>query len=191
MSLSLRGETIISQWIHPSVPPSCPGAPWASPNARTLHPPWDETWPCAPSPHPGASVEPLALTRLTGRWFSLKSNPGERIQSWMDRQIDGWKHGDADTWRSGERAYRGQVEGTRRRLRGQGSASLWRMDPKLDHTWLNVSLAPTGMSGSSKLQIWHRTGAGRGARGTRDCSTHQLLFQCNTQTHFHTWGLLS
>lgn len=67
-------------------------------------------------------MEPLALTRLTGRRFTLKSNPGERIQTWTDRQIDGWKDGDVDTQRPGERAYRGQAGGwggTRRHLEGQ------------------------------------------------------------------------
>lgn len=151
MSQGLRGETIISQWIHPSIPPSCPGAPWATPYARTPHPPRDETWPCAPSPHPGASVEPLAQTRLTGRRFSLKSNPGERIQSWMDGRIDGWKDGDADTRRSDERAYRGQVEGTgrARRMNRPGShCGEWLLNLiKPDSTFV------TGTSGCSKPQI--------------------------------------
>lgn len=119
MSLCLRGNTIISQWIHPSVPPSCPGAPRATPNPRTLHPPRDETWPRAPSPLPGASAEPLASTRLTGRRFSLKSNPGERTQAWMDGQIDGSTDSEVDVWGADEQMHPGQVEGTRRRPQGK------------------------------------------------------------------------
>ncbi|KAJ4943485.1 hypothetical protein JOQ06_005985, partial [Pogonophryne albipinna] len=69
------GITIISQWIHPSVPPPYQGAPQATTNPKTLLPHRDETWPCAPSPLPGACMEPPASTRLTGRRFSLKSNP--------------------------------------------------------------------------------------------------------------------
>lgn len=119
MSPCLRGNAIISQWIHPSVPPSCPRAPQATPNPRTLHPPWDETWPPAPSPLPGASMEPLASTRLTGRRFSLKSNPGERTQAWMDGQIDGWTDSSVDTWGADEHPHPGQDEGTRRRPEGK------------------------------------------------------------------------
>lgn len=118
MSLCLRGEAIISEWIRPSVPPPCSGAPRATPNPGTLHPPWDETWLCAPSSLPGASVEPLASTRLTGRQFSLKSNPGERTQAWTDKQIDGWTDRDVDTWGEEEPAHPSQVEGTTRSPQG-------------------------------------------------------------------------
>lgn len=102
MSLCLRGNAIISQWIHPSVPPRCPGAPQATANPGTRQPPQDETWPRAPSPLPGASAEPLASTRLTGRRFSLKSNPGERTQAWANRRMDGRTDSGVDAQGAGE-----------------------------------------------------------------------------------------
>jgi len=119
MSLCPRGNTIISQWIHPSILPSCPGAPRATPKPRTLHPPWDETWPHAPFPLPGASKEPLASTRLTGRRFSLKSNPGERTQAWTARQIDGSTDSQVDMWGVDAWMHPGQFERTRRCPQGQ------------------------------------------------------------------------
>lgn len=134
-------------------------------------------------------------TRLTGRRFSLKSNPGERIQSWwMDRRIDGWKDGDADTWRSDERAYRGQVEGTRRRLQGQGHE--WTREVRHCGEWILTSIKPDSTSHglhhgdvrrpSKTSNLTRNRSAGRGARGRRDSSAHQLLFQRDTQTHIHT-----
>lgn len=119
MSLCLRGNTIISQWIHPSILPSCPEAPQATPNPRTLHLLRDETQPHTPSPLPGASKEPLASTRLTGRRFSLKSNPGERTQAWTARQIDGSTDSQVDTWGLDALMHPGQVERTRRCPQGQ------------------------------------------------------------------------
>lgn len=64
-------------------------------------------------------MEPLASTRLTGSRFSLKSNPGERTQAWMDGQIDGWRDSEVDTWSAEEGTHPVQFEGTRRSPPGQ------------------------------------------------------------------------
>ncbi|KAI9517631.1 hypothetical protein NQZ68_004853 [Dissostichus eleginoides] len=66
-------QSSVSGSTHPSLHRT--QAPQATTNPKTLLPPRDETWPCAPSPLPGACMEPPASTRLTGRRFSLKSNP--------------------------------------------------------------------------------------------------------------------
>lgn len=63
-------------------------------------------------------MEPLASTRLTGRRFSLKSNPGERTPARTDRQIDGSTDSEVDAWGADEQTHPGQVEGTRRRPQG-------------------------------------------------------------------------
>lgn len=111
MSLCLRGNTIISQRIHPSVPPSCPGAPRATPNPRTLHPPWDETWPRAPlSP-------PWSLHGAAGFDSSYRASIQPEIKPWwentgLDRQIDGSTSSGVDTWWAGELMHPDQVEGT-------------------------------------------------------------------------------
>lgn len=52
-------------------------------------------------------MEPLASTRLTGHQFKLKSNPGERTQAQVDRQIDGWTDSDVDTWGTDEPTHPG------------------------------------------------------------------------------------
>lgn len=146
------------------------------------NPPWDETRPRAPSPHPGASVEPLALTHLTGRRFSLKSNPGERIQTWMDRQIDGWKDSDADTWRPEERACRGQVGGggdiyrDRRMNRVSLDNGTFLNSIKLPGSSLRIPVAAFGPSNLSRF-------CEKGTCGRRDWPIQQLLSQ---QTHKHT-----
>lgn len=95
---SASGETqsSVSGSTHPSFH-RAQAPPRATPNPRTLHPPWDETWPHTSSSLPGASKELLASTRLTGRRFSLKSNHGERTHTWMARQIDGSADSQVDT----------------------------------------------------------------------------------------------
>lgn len=46
------------------------------------------------------------------------------------------------------------------------------------------STSPPALSGSSKTSnLTRNRSAGRGARGTRDSSTHQLLLERNAQTH--------
>lgn len=64
-------------------------------------------------------MELLASTRLTGRRFSLKLNPGERTQAWMDGQIDGRTDSSVDTWGADEHPHLGQAEGTRRHPEGK------------------------------------------------------------------------
>lgn len=78
------------QSVDPPIRPSImPRGTRATPNPRTLHPPWDETWPHAPlSP-------PWSLRGAAGFDSSYRASIQPEIKPWwentgLDRQTDRW-----------------------------------------------------------------------------------------------------
>lgn len=185
MSLGLRGETIISQWIHPSMPPSCPGAPWATPNTRTLQP--SLGWNPAARP----LSPPWSLRGAAGSDSSYRASIQSEIKPWwentdLDGQTDRWMEGQwcryMETWRTGmsrPSGGGGTSTGTGRWI-DSGRVSLD------NGTFLNFIKLPGSSSriwvpafGPSNLSRFCE----KGTCGRGDWPIQQLLAQ---QTHKHT-----
>lgn len=189
MSLGLRGETIISQWIHPSMPPSCPGAPWATPNARTLQP--SLGWNPAARP----LSPPWSLRGAAGSDSSYRASIQSEIKPWwentdLDGQTDRWMEGQwcryMETWRTGRSRPSGGGDIYRDRRMNRLWKSVtgqWNL-PKLDQTpWILLEdPSPSFWALKSVSVLWE------GDMWKRRLAHTAAAVSANTQTH--TRGLL-